>query len=70
VVVVLYFLPFSDPPSDAARAERVFTARSCAGCHGGGEAAREAPDLASSDAARAPWAPSCARVSRYFDKSI
>jgi len=56
VVAFLYFLPFSDPPGDAARGERVFTARSCAGCHGGGEAAREGPDLAESDAAHSPEA--------------
>jgi mono/diheme cytochrome c family protein len=56
VVAFLYFLPFADPPGDPARGERVFTTRSCAGCHGGGSAAREGPDLAGTDAASSPEA--------------
>ena len=46
LIAFLYFLPFADPPGDAARGAQVFATRSCAECHGGGEAAHEGPDLA------------------------
>lgn len=56
VVAFLYFLPFGDPPGDPDRGRQIFTARSCAGCHGGGEAERRGPDLAGTDAASSPEA--------------
>jgi cytochrome c2 len=51
LIAFLYFLPFADPPGDAARGAEVFASRSCAECHGGGEAAHEGPDLATSGVA-------------------
>ena len=46
LIAFLYFLPFSDPPGDPGRGARVFTDRSCAECHSGGEGAHAGPDLA------------------------
>ena len=51
LIAFLYFLPFSDPPGDAARGAQVFTSRSCAECHSGGEGAHEGPDLAATSGA-------------------
>lgn len=56
VTAFLYFLPFDDSPGDPERGRRVFTTRSCAGCHGGGEAERRGPDLAGTQAASSPEA--------------
>jgi mono/diheme cytochrome c family protein len=51
LIAFLYFLPFADPPGDAGRGAEVFASRSCAECHGGGEAAHAGPDLAASGVA-------------------
>jgi mono/diheme cytochrome c family protein len=53
LVAFLYFLPFTDPPGDAARGAALFRERSCADCHtakGGRE--HPGPDLAGGQAGR------------------
>ncbi len=53
LIAFLYFLPFADRPGDPVRGEGAFVARSCAACHGGGQAsAHEGPDLAGTAAVR------------------
>ncbi|MEJ2085966.1 MAG: c-type cytochrome [Acidobacteriota bacterium] len=48
LVAFLYFLPFDDPPGDPQRGAEVFSARSCADCHGQEASDVEAPTLGDS----------------------
>ncbi len=57
LIAFLYFLPFGDPPGDAARGEAVFAVRSCAECHEAVDTASHAgPDLVETGAADSPAA--------------